>query len=61
MLFNPDPYKQAIEVIFKKKNIATAHPILTFTNNIICSKDSHKHLGMVLDKKTFGHYLKEKL
>ena len=50
---------QAIEVISSKKTIHTAHPILTFNNNIICSKDSHKHLGMVLDKMlTFGHHLK---
>ena len=64
MSFNPDPsIKQAIEVIFSKKTIHTPHPILTFNNNIICSKDSHKHLGMVLDKKlTFGHhFIKEKI
>ena len=62
MSFNPDPSKQAIEVIFSKKTINTQHSSLTFSNDFVCSKDSHKHLGMILDKKlTFNHHLKEKV
>ena len=62
MLFNPDPSKQAIEVLFSRRATHTPHPVLTFNDNVICSKDSHKHLGMILDKKlTFGHHLKEKI
>ena len=62
MLFNPDPSKQAIEVLFSRSATHILHPVLTFNDNVICSKDSHKHLGMVLDKKlTFGHHLKEKI
>ena len=62
MLFNPDPSKQAIEVLFSRRATHTPRPVLTFNDNVICSKDSHKHLGMILDKKlTFGHHLKEKI
>ena len=62
MLFNPDPSKQAIKVLFSRRATHTPHPVLTFNDNDICSKDSHRHLGMVLDKKlTFGHHLKEKI
>ncbi len=61
MLLNPDPSKQAVEVVFSRK-VDHQHPLLTFNNNVVCSKDVHKHLGMILDKKlTFDHYLKEKI
>ena len=33
MLFNPEPSKQEIEVLFSKKNTRTPRPILTFNNN----------------------------
>ena len=62
MSFNPDPSKQAVEIIFSKKINTSQHPALIFNNDVVCSKDSHKHLGMVLDKKlTFNHHLKEKI
>ena len=51
MLFNLDPSKQAIEGLFSKKTTHALNPVLTFNNNIICSKDSHTHLGLVLDKR----------
>ena len=62
MLFNPDPSKQAVEIIFSTKLITTQPPILTFNNSIVSSKESHKHLGMILDKKlSFDHHLREKI
>ena len=44
MLFNPDPSKQPIEILFSKKILIPQIPILTFNNNKICSKNSRKHL-----------------
>ena len=62
MSFNPDPLKQAVEVVFSTKSISTQLPILTFNGSTICSIKSHKHLGMILDKKlSFNHHLKEKI
>ena len=62
MSFNPDPSKQAVEVLFSQKTSIIQHPVLTFNNDVVCSKDSQKHLGMVLDKKlTFSHHLREKI
>ena len=61
MLFNPDPSKLAVEIIFSTKIITTKSPILTFNNSIVSSKESHKHLGMILDKKfSFDHHLRGK-
>ena len=62
MSFNPDTSKQEVEIIFSKKVNTYQHPALIFNNYVVCYKDSHKHLGMVLDKKlTFNHHLKEKI
>ena len=61
MLFNPDPSKQAVEIIFFTKRITAKPSILTFNNGVVSSKESHKHLGMILDKKlSFDHHLREK-
>ena len=51
MVFNPDPSKQAEEIIFSSKIINTQTPLLTFNNGIVSTKESHKHLGMILDRK----------
>ena len=62
MSFNPDPCKQAVEITFSRKTADTQHSILMFNNTAVCSKNSHKHLGMMLDKRlNFGHHLKEKI
>lgn len=62
MSFNPDPCKQATEIVFSTKLIDTQLPPLTFNSNVVCSKQSHKHLGVILDKKlSFNHHLKEKI
>ena len=49
MSFNPDPKKQAQEVIFSRKSKATSHPPLVFNNNNVMQDASHKHLGIILD------------
>ena len=44
MLFNPDPSKQVIEVLFSRRATHTPHPVLTFNDNVISSNYSQKHL-----------------
>ena len=51
MSFNPDPTKQAQEVIFSRKHQKISHPSIYFSNNPIESVSSQKHLGMILDNK----------
>ena len=50
MRFNPDPNKQAQEVIFSRKINKIDHPPLYFNQNLVKSS-THKHLGMVLDTR----------
>ena len=51
MKFNPDPNKQAQEVIFGRKINKIYHPPLYFNQNLVKSSSTHKHLGMVLDNR----------
>ena len=51
MSFNPDPKKQAQEVIFSRKSKAASHPPLVFNNNNLMQATSHKHLGITLDTR----------
>ena len=44
MSFNPDPSKQAQEVIFSRKLKKVAHPSLVFNNANVCQCKSQKHL-----------------
>ena len=58
MSFNPDPNKQATEVILSRKRKTTNHPSLYFN----ASAAFHKHLGLILDEKlTFRYHLSEKI
>ena len=62
MSFIPDPSKKAAEVVFSSKSINTQLPSLTFYGSTINPIESHKHLGMILDKKlSFNHHIKEKI
>ena len=45
MDFNPDPTKQATEVIFSRKNKPVNHPTLYFNNSPVTSAPFQKHLG----------------
>ena len=47
--FNPDPNKQAQEVMFSRKINKIDHPSLYFHQNLVKSSSTRKHLGMVLD------------
>ena len=59
MRFNPDPNKQAQDVIFSRKNNKIDHPPLYFNQNLVKSSSTHKHLGMILDTKLdFSLHLK---
>ena len=51
MHFNPDPNKQANEVIFSRKSKVHSHPPLTFNNNDVKKCPHQKHLGIILDSK----------
>ena len=59
MSFNPDPSKQAQEVIFSKKAKKEYHPPLVFNKNNVSETNSQKHLGVVLDNRlSFEDHLK---
>ena len=49
--FNPDPIKQAQEVIFSCKLQKSTHPTLSFNNNTVTQSVTQKYLGMSLDIK----------
>ena len=49
MSFNPNPSKQAQEVIFSRKIKKLTHPSLVFNNNNVLQNSSQKHLGVTLD------------
>ena len=49
--FNPDPLKQAVELIFSTKRTEVDHPAILFNNVPVKKVDEHKHLGIVLDSK----------
>ena len=62
MLFNPDPTKQAVEMIFSRKRGDQGHPPLFFNNLPVVSVDAHKHLGITLDNKLlFTKHTSEKV
>ena len=44
MSFNPDPNKQAQEVIFSRKLNKPNHPSLNFNNMVVIQSINHKHL-----------------
>ena len=50
MNFNPDPLRQAQEVLFSRK-IKSQNPCLHFNNNSVNQTPLQKHLGMYLDPK----------
>ena len=57
MSFNPDPCKQAQEVILSRKLKRSSHPPLVFNNNNVSQTFSQKHLGVILDfKLTFEEH-----
>ena len=62
MSFNPDPSKQAREIIFIRKEMKSSHPSVYVNNIPVSSTSVHKHLGMLLDDKLrYEHHLKSVL
>ena len=62
MAFNPEPSKQAIELLFSQKKKAIQHPPLYFNGFEIARSSEHKHLGLILDSKlTFSSHVYEKI
>ena len=60
MSLNPDPSKQAVEVHFSCKiNPLDTRPVY-FNNLAVASCETHKHLGLLLDKRlTFDRHVEE--
>ena len=48
---NPDPFKQAHEVLFSRKIKSQNHPCLHFNNNPVNQTPLQKHIEMYLDFK----------
>ena len=62
MEFNPDPTKQAKEVLFSCKKSYPVHPDLVFNGTAVTKVDEHKHLGLILQSKlSFSRHLNEKM
>ena len=49
MEFNPDPIKQATEVISSCKKNSVNHPPLTFNGIVVVKVNEQKHLGLTLE------------
>ena len=59
MSFNPDPNKQAQEVVFSRKVQITCHPSIYFNNKSFKQVPSQKNLGLILGSKlNFQEHLK---
>ena len=62
MEFNPDPNKQATELLFSCKRNSPNHPSLFFNGTVVPKVNEQKHLGFVLDSKlSFERHLNEKI
>ena len=62
MSFNPDPSKQAVQLVFSRKRKKIDHPNIYFNNFEVKSVNEHKHLGLVLDTKlSFASHINDKL
>ena len=68
MSFNPDPTKQAVQVVFTRKSKQIDHPKIYFNNNEVKTVNDHKHLGLylglglILDSKlSFISHINEKI
>ena len=62
MEFNPDPIKQATEVLFSCKTVYPNHPQLIFNGSVVKKVNKQKHLGLILHSGlSFKNHLNEKI
>ena len=62
MEFNPDPAKQATEVLFSCKKVVPNHPQLFFNGTVVKKVNEQKHLGLILESRLcFKKHLDEKI
>ena len=62
MEFNPDPLKQATEIIFSSKIKKPTHPPLFFNGIEVASTPEQKHLGLILTPNlSFSNHLDAKI
>ena len=62
MSFNPDPTKQAEEILFSCKRKSPNHPPIYFNGTEVKRVIHHKHLGLILDPKlSFTKHINEKI
>ena len=64
MQFNPDPNKQANEVIFSRKSIShnLSHLPIKFNERIITKCNHQKYLGIILDSNlNFNTHIDQKI
>ena len=62
MEFNPDPNKQATELLFSCKRNSPNHPSLFFNGTVVPKVTEQKHLGLILDSKlSFERHINEKI
>ena len=60
--FNPDPTKQATEVLFFFKKSSVSHMKLTFNGTDVAKVNDRKHLAIILDSTlSFDKNLNEKI
>ena len=48
--FNPDPTKQATDVLFSCKKSSPNHPLIMFNGTGVAKMNAQKHLGLIFDK-----------
>ena len=62
MNFNPDPNKEATELLFSCKKNGPNHPFPFFNESVLPKVKEQKHLGLTLDSKlSFERHVNEKL
>ena len=60
--FNPDPIKQATDVLFSCKKSSPNHPQIMFNGTVVAKINDQKHLGLILDSSlSFKKLLDEKI
>ena len=61
MSFNPDPTKQAVQVVFTRKSKQIDHPKIYFNDIEVKTVNDHKQ-GLILDSKLSSiSYINEKI